>query len=152
MYHKPFNKELHRIYDPLAREVTKQIFSTDPRFTVEEHPNEYDVDLLLSYNGIFLCYLEVETKEDWAAGLYPWRTVHFLPRKAKYEKTVWVLFNKQYSIHLTKKVSEARTYPTVNTVTRESDGNVETFHDIPIEDCRYYGLDYMRDTFPHLFG
>lgn len=101
---KKFDKELYAKYDTLARDKTKEIFSSIEGFSVEESIRKTDVDFRILKDGVHIGYLEVEVKRTWDGDTFKFADVQFPERKWKYCKldkpTIFLMYNSDLSHYL----------------------------------------------------
>lgn len=166
---KPFDQGLHDKNDPPAILALQQLFEGS-EYYVEQHPQrdetspEYknkigntgiDVAIRKIATKEIHMYIDVEVKADWYGKSYPFSTVHFLERKAKYapsgpyarnhfrnKPACWVLFNNDFTQHLLVVIADAVTQPIVRLNTREGTKR-EPFHDIPLGMCKFGRLSKL---------
>lgn len=93
---KSFNKKLFEQNDPKARQIAIEYFAKQG-YDVRDNPNKYGVDLIAwkihehDPANEYICEdcsiqfcIEVEIKRVWKGDEFPWLTVQFPERKAKY--------------------------------------------------------------------
>jgi hypothetical protein len=104
---KPFEQELHDLYDAPAKQVIADYLERTCGVTVQANPDQYGVDLLL-YKGYKKCvgYAEVEVRQ-WSPDC-PYPTIHVPERKAKF------FSNRTLFFALTKDMQSAYWIETKN--------------------------------------
>jgi hypothetical protein len=153
---KPFSRSEHAKYDQPAVNALKALLE-GTHYSVKQHPHwdELDdrgkpledrgIDLALYKDDQLVGYVDVEVKADWTSPRYPFKTVHFLERKAKYATggayaerhckglpSWWVLFSADYSQHLSARIDVLREARLVRMATRSGTKN-EPFHDVSMD-------------------
>ena len=76
---KPFDKKLHKKYDEIARQATKE-YVKRTGFTAVDNPDPYGADLIVRDLG----YLECEVKKHWHTDHYPYKWIRLPYRKKKF--------------------------------------------------------------------
>lgn len=167
---KPFDPRMHAVSDAPAVKALGNLLS-GTRFSMQAHPQYFEInpaygnqygekgiDVMILRDGIPYAYAELERKLNWKGEKYPYPTIHFLKRKAKYASDGsyakkffkglpchWVLFSNDFSHHLTMKVDDAVAQPLIKIDTRENTQN-ESFHDVPIVLANFDKLKRIKRT------
>lgn len=136
---KPFSSELYK-HDGQARLAVFDIFRESRSLTVEDIPDKYGVDLALLRGVNRIGGLELEVKNNWV-GDFPFPDVQFLSRKSHYRETLWVLFNRDCTGHLTVKMKDIVTCPKRIVSNKYLQG--EEFYIIPLSLVRFDGLRHL---------
>jgi hypothetical protein len=90
MVSKKFDKELYAENDRIAREKAKSYFSR-LNFQISDNPDQYGPDLILT-DGTQTCFVECEIKHNWSGDVFPFETIQFPERKAKFARMGVVFF------------------------------------------------------------
>jgi hypothetical protein len=89
--HKKFSSVLHDKFDEPARKKIKDILGD----FVEDNPNPYKQDLIITSSGCKYKYLELQVINQWIGERYPYKTVYIYERKAIYkDDTLFLTLNK----------------------------------------------------------
>ena len=78
---KPFEQELHDLYDAPAKKAVAAFIEKKCGVTVEPNPDQYGVDLLVIKDDEVVGTIEVEVRQ-WHPCPYP--TIHIPERKRKF--------------------------------------------------------------------
>lgn len=136
---KPFDSQLFSENDARARETVAQFLHATNECTVEENPDIYGVDLIVT--GVLgnQWAVEVEIKRVWSGPDFPWATVQLPERKRKYLEQglpveYWLLnFDCTSAIVIPGELLDE--YPPVE-VPNKYVANGERFFQIPVKRCR----------------
>jgi hypothetical protein len=95
---KKFDKKLFDANDPKARELAIKFFKKSQGFAAKPNPDKYGVDLLLFKEDKHVAFAECEIKRVWKGKDFPYGSVQFPERKAKYVyqnnlPVVFIMFN-----------------------------------------------------------
>lgn len=143
-FKKPFSSELFNGHDPKARQKVLEIFKESTNLRIQQPEDKYSADLDVYKGEVFIGRLELEIKNNWDGQIFPFKDVQFLERKNKYNnKTVWVLFNKDLSRHLTIPIREVVKCQKREIVNKFSNGQKESFYVVPISIVNLDGLVTM---------
>lgn len=143
MFSKPFSKELHTQYDEPARARVRELFQVSKYVRAVEPKDVYTVDFELFRGTQRIGGLEVEVKDCWDHPHFPYDTLHFLQRKIHYGNVLWVVFAPNLKWHYTVPISVVRSCPQIRKPNIFSQGNPETFYEIPIKACKLQGLERL---------
>jgi hypothetical protein len=80
---KPFSSAQYDADDDAKNQVGKFVAQHWSFTNVRVNPNRYGIDLLADDDGT-LTGIEVEVKHNWTGDYFPFSTVHFSARKAKF--------------------------------------------------------------------
>lgn len=83
MANKPFNKELHKKYDELARKFSARELATEG-YVAEDNPRKTGVDLIVKKEGEIVFYVECEIKKALLNGEFDYDEVNLPERKKKF--------------------------------------------------------------------
>jgi hypothetical protein len=87
MITKEFDQELYDKYDGPGKAVAKKYIESNFKgLTVELHPDEYDIDLIIMRGDERIAYLEVEKRESWDTHNFPFYDLNVPERKKKFLK------------------------------------------------------------------
>ena len=140
-FRKPFSQELYDKHDKKAREKVYEIFNSSKTLILKEPEDRYAVDLDVYKGDKKLGSLELEVKNNWDSKEFKFKDVQALPRKSKYShKTIWVLFNRDYSQHMIARMREVVKCPTRQITNKFSKGQLETFYIVPLSIVKMNGL------------
>lgn len=169
---KPFDPKMHASSDaPAVKALEALLMGT--RYSMQAHPQYYEIneeygdpyeergiDVLILRDGAPYAYAELERKLNWKSESYPYPTIHFLQRKAKYADAGpyakkffnglpchWILFSNDFSHHLIMKVNDAVSQPLIKIDTREKTKN-ESFHDVSIKLASFDRLKRLEQVLP----
>jgi hypothetical protein len=96
---KRFDRELFNETDGTARDSAKKYW-TSLGHTVEDHPDRYAVDLIVTA-GTEVFYCEVEIKKVWKGAEFKYDTLQIPERKSKFAKldkpAYFMIFNNERS-------------------------------------------------------
>ena len=92
---KTFSKELYAQYDRMAREATKQFFSSVGKQIID-NPETYRQDLIVKEDEEHKYYVECEVKAVWDKDEFPFPSVQLPYRKRKFfnKRTQFFIWNK----------------------------------------------------------
>lgn len=101
---KRFDRDLYNETDKLAKNSAIKLVDS-AKYTVTENPKKTNVDLLVADNeGKHIFNIECEIKKVWKTKEFPYESVQFPERKAKYANldtpTIFVMFNHDLSSFL----------------------------------------------------
>ena len=140
MITKKFNKSVHDACDPPARQAVINYFKTFG-VTVKDHPNQYDVDLLLISNGEPYASIEVETRPP---DLSKYKTIHIAERKGKLLKTdlplAFFVLTADFSHAWVTNSINIQNSP-LREVPNTAVSKGERFYDVPIGLWKYVALN-----------
>jgi len=80
---KRFDKELYEQNDAKAKAAAKLYYNSQG-IEVEKNPKRYGPDLRAFKDGQFIGFIECEIKKVWKDEVFPYETIQFPERKAKY--------------------------------------------------------------------
>lgn len=134
--HPQFDSHRYTVHD-LAKHVIIHELEKDGWLNVHVNPDTYGADLKLtsSKSGTnWTC--EVEVKNNWQAGLFPYQTIHISYRKAKYNNPhhMHITCNADWSAYIIIPPSALMAARAVRKSTKYS--NNELFLEIAIADCQ----------------
>lgn len=127
---KPFEQELHDLYDAPAKQAVADYLERTCNITVQPNPDQYGVDLLLLKDNRLLGTAEVEVRQ-WSPDC-PYPTIHVPERKTKFfsERALFFALTKDmqsaYWIE-TKKISK---HP-IKEISNYKVPRGEMFYDVP---------------------
>lgn len=140
--YKQFSYKLFKEHDNKAR--TKAIeFFTNNGLKAKPNKNEFGVDLLVvDANDTLLYFVEVEVKNNWKDGAFPFDTLNIPERKGKYatmykNRMFWMVFNKDVTKMLlvsTEALKDAKLIEVKNKFVAAG----ELFYQVPVEKCELY--------------
>ena len=137
--YKEFDRADFARFDAPARDKAKSFWSSQG-YDCTDHPDEYDVDLVVSGKGRhFFC--ETEVKQRWDGLKFPFDTLHIPLRKAKFlgQPTVFMVFNvslKSAGIVSQQYLQSAEIKEVANN--RIAWG--EKFFDVPVDKVNFFNL------------
>ena len=129
---KPFEQELHDLYDAPAKQAVATYMERTCGVTVEPNPDRYGIDLLILKGGKLLGTAEVEVRQ-WSPNC-PFPTIHVPERKTKFfgDRVLFFALTKDmksaYWIE-TKRITE---YP-IKEISNYKIPRGEMFYDVPTE-------------------
>lgn len=135
---KKFDRELFEANDTAARHaVTRYILATSD-VTVENNPDKYGVDLLVT-GGLMDYAVECEIKRVWKGEDFPWDTLQLPERKAKFIRAgvpveFWILNNEL--THAMVIQTDVLLSLTPVEVPNKYVAQGEKFFQVPIDRCR----------------
>lgn len=80
---KRFSKRLYNQNDSQAKDICKE-FWANREIELRDNPNRYGPDLLMFKDNEQIGMVECEIKRVWKGKDFPWPTIQFPERKAKY--------------------------------------------------------------------
>ena len=84
--YKKFSKELFAQNDKKARKLAKEFYAKSG-IVLKDNPKKYGPDLMRMENGKCVGFVECEIKRVWKDDAFPYGSVQFPERKAKYVYT-----------------------------------------------------------------
>ena len=135
---KPFEKELHDLYDAPAKEMVAAYVERRCGVTVESNPDQYGVDLLVTKNGKLIGTIEVEVRQ-WHPCQYP--TIHVPERKRKFfsENSLFFALTKEMTHAYWIQMKDIDQYP-VREISNYKVARGELFFDVPTDQFVYTDL------------
>lgn len=130
---KPFEQELHDLYDAPAKEAVKRFLERECVVGVIPNPDQYGVDLLIGRNGKVIGYAEVEVRQ-WAPHC-PFSTIHIPHRKEKYfnDRTLFFALTKDMKTAYWIETVNINKHPLIE-VRNYKVENGEMFFDVPTKE------------------
>jgi hypothetical protein len=140
--YKRFDKALFEENDKKAREIAKRYFSK-PGYIAQDNPYKYGADLAVYDTTMCstILYIETEIKRVWKTDDFPWDTIQFPERKAKYIQqakpvpVVYFMLNKECTSALIVKGQDLIDSPLVEVSNKEIKSG-ELFYQVPFEKAR----------------
>ena len=135
---KPFEKELHDLYDAPAKEMVAAYVERRCGVTVESNPDQYGVDLLVTKNGKLIGTIEVEVRQ-WHPCPYP--TIHVPERKRKFfsENSLFFALTKEMTHAYWIQMKDIDQFP-VREISNYKVARGELFFDVPTDQFVYTDL------------
>jgi hypothetical protein len=129
---KPFEQELHDLYDAPAKQAVATYMERTCGVLVEPNPDQYGIDLLIFKDARVIGKAEVEVRQ-WSPNC-PYSTIHVPERKTKFfgDRVLFFALTKDmksaYWIE-TKRITE---YP-IKEISNYKVPRGEMFYDVPTE-------------------
>ena len=135
---KPFEQELHDLYDEPAKEAVAAFVSKKCGVTVMPNPDQYRVDLLVLKGDKLIGTIEVEVRQ-WHPCPYP--TIHVPERKRKFfsENSLFFALTKEMTHAYWIQMKEIDQYP-VREISNYKIPRGEWFFDVPTNEFVYVDL------------
>jgi hypothetical protein len=136
---KPFEQELHDLYDAPAKAAIATYMERRFGVTVESNPDQYGVDLLVSENGRLIGTIEVEVRQ-WHPCPYP--TIHIPERKRKFfsKNSLFFALTKTMTHAYWIEMKDIEQYP-VKEISNYKVHSGELFFDVPTDKFGYVDLN-----------
>jgi hypothetical protein len=136
---KPFEQELHDLYDAPAKEAVKSFLERTCDVGVTPNGDQYGVDLIIIRNGEVIGYAEVEVRQ-WTPHC-PFATIHIPQRKEKYfnDRTLFFALTKDMRTAYWIETNKITKHPLVE-VRNYKVENGEMFFDVPIKEFQQVSL------------
>jgi len=135
---KPFEQELHDLYDTPAKEAVAAFVERKCGVMVQANPDQYGVDLLVLKRGKLIGTIEVEVRQ-WHPCPYP--TIHVPERKRKFfsENSLFFALTKEMTHAYWIQMKDIEQYP-VKEISNYKIPRGELFFDIPTDQFVYTDL------------
>jgi len=136
---KPFEQELHDLYDAPAKEAVAAFIEKKCGVTVQPNPDKYGVDLLVMKDDKVVGTIEVEVRQ-WHPCPYP--TIHVPERKRKFfsENSLFFALTKTMTHAYWIQMKDIDQYP-VKEISNYKVREGELFFDIPTDKFGYVDLN-----------
>jgi hypothetical protein len=140
--YKKFSNTLFREHDSKARDKAIEFFANNG-LVAKPNTNDFGVDLLIEdETGATLYFAEVEVKNNWQSGEFPFSTLNIPERKGKYatmykNRMFWLVFNKDVTKMLLV-TTEAMRHAKLVEVGNKFIADGELFYQVPVEKCELY--------------
>jgi len=127
---KPFEQELHDLYDAPAKQAVANYMERTCGVTVQANPDQYGVDLLLLKSGKLLGTAEVEVRQ-WSPNC-PYPTIHVPERKAKFfsNRTLFFALTKDMQSAYWIETEKISKHP-IKEISNYKVPRGEMFYDVP---------------------
>jgi hypothetical protein len=138
-YLKPFEQELHDLYDQPAKLAVGRYIEKTCGIEVYGNPDKYGIDLLLVRNEKIIGMAEVEVRQ-WSPNC-PYPTIHVPERKTKFfkERTLFFALTKDMQHAYWIECKDIMEYP-VKEVRNVKVSAGEMFFDVPTNKFNYVEL------------
>jgi len=143
---KKFDKSLYQKFDKKAKDVAVAYLKQNGYDVYFEPFGKFDVDLGAKKDGKGIL-VEVEVRENWSKGSFPFRTIHLPKRKEKFLDHTYPVFFYAFRSDLKRFVvipGEILEDQRVVMVSNKYMSN-EKFFDIPITSCEEISLQGGED-------
>lgn len=142
---KPFEQELHDMYDAPAKERIANFMEAKCGVKVETNPDQYGIDLLVSKDGNYVGGIEVEVRQ-WSPTC-PFATIHVPERKEKFfgKNTLYFALTKDMRSAYWIEGEKVKEYP-IREVSNYKVASGEKFYDVPTSAFTYTSLEVTSDT------
>ena len=143
---KQFDKALYEKFDKKAKDVAVAYLESNGYHVFLEPFGKFDVDLGARKDGKGIL-VEVEVRENWKDGSFPFRTIHLPKRKEKFLNHTFPVFIFAFRSDLKRFVvipGEILEDQRVVMVSNKYMSN-EKFFDIPITSCEEITLEGKKD-------
>ena len=142
MVRKPFSKELYAQNDAKAKKLAKAFFAK-LGIELEDHPKRYDVDLVRTDGEGFV---ECEIKNVWKDEPFPYESVQFPERKAKYvykndKPVTFFMLNSKCNRCLTVKGEDLLKSPLKEVWNKYMRGGGEMFFQVPLDKVEFHDIE-----------
>jgi len=136
---KPFEQELHDLYDAPAKAAIATYIERKCSVTVEPNPDQYGVDLLVMKDDKVVGTIEVEVRQ-WHPCPYP--TIHVPERKRKFfsENSLFFALTKTMTHAYWIQMKDIEQYP-IKEISNYKVREGELFFDIPTDKFIYVDLN-----------
>jgi hypothetical protein len=139
MIRKPFEQDLHDLYDAPAKQAVATFIERTCDVTVRFNPDQYAVDLIIMRDGKQVGYAEVEVRQ-WSPTC-PFPTIHVPHRKEKYfgDKTLFFALTKDMQSAYWIETNNIKDCP-LKEVRNYKVANGEMFFDVPTTEFNFVTL------------
>lgn len=142
MSRKPFSKKLFEQNDAKARKLAKAFFAKQG-IELEDNPDRYGPDLVRKDGKGFI---EVEVKKVWETDDFPYESVQFLERKAKYVyqnklPVEFFMLNAKCNRCLTVEGQDLLKSPLKPVWNKYMRSGKEMFFQVPLEKVKFHEID-----------
>ena len=143
MSRKPFSKKLFEQNDAKARELAKKFFKEQFDVELEDHPKKYDVDLVRKDGE---GYVECEIKNVWKEEEFPYDSVQFPERKAKYtyqndKPVIYFMLNAKCNRCLLVKGEDLLKSPLKKVWNKYMKSGDEMFFQVPLDKVEFFDIE-----------
>lgn len=136
---KPFEQELHDLYDAPAKQAVADYMERTCGVTVEPNPDQYGVDLLIFKDARVIGRIEVEVRQ-WSPNC-PYPTIHVPERKAKFfsDRTLFFALTKDMKSAYWIETKDISKHP-IKEISNYKVPRGEMFYDVPTSEFRFITL------------
>lgn len=138
--YKRFDPVAHAQHDRPAKEVVLRFLRQ--YYEARINPDIYGPDIVYFVEKD-TWFAEVEVKPGWAAGDFPWHTVHIPERKRKflaYRQVVFFVLRRDMRLAVAFTADAVERTAMVRCVANITGTPDELFFDVPLEHCRIYTM------------
>ena len=141
--YKRFDKKLFEENDKIARDLSKKVIEQLYQLRCLENPDKYDVDLWMIREDRVIAYAECEIKKVWLGVGFPWSSVQFPERKAKYARldkpTLFCMINNMKNRAALVWSKDLLTSPLVE-VSNKYNSEGELFYQVPLSKVLFHDI------------
>jgi hypothetical protein len=141
--YKKFDKKLFKENDKIAKQLTIKLIKSVFDLNAVENLDEYGVDLCIVMENEVVAYVESEIKMVWDTVNFPYKTVQFPERKAKFARlekpTLFCMINGLKNRAITVWDMDLLASPLIEVPNRYNPTG-ELFYQVPLEKVKFYNI------------